>query len=58
MWIPGLGCAKGCLLVLVVLALGCLALWKFTPLPHYWDNVVGWFDSASAWISSHTGNSN
>ncbi|MGW4383070.1 protein kinase domain-containing protein [Kitasatospora sp. NPDC004531] len=58
MWIPGLGCAKGCLVVLVVLALGCLALWNFTPLPHYWDNVVGWFNTATDWISSHTGNSN
>ncbi|MFD8593890.1 serine/threonine-protein kinase [Kitasatospora sp. NPDC059646] len=58
MWIPGLGCAKGCLLVLVVLALGCLALWNFTPLPHYWDNVVGWFDSARDWVTGLTGNSN
>ncbi|OKJ06192.1 serine/threonine-protein kinase [Kitasatospora sp. CB01950] len=55
MWIPGLGCAKGCLVVLVVLALGCLALWNFTPLPHYWDNVVGWFDSAKGWIGGLTG---
>ncbi|BAJ28703.1 MULTISPECIES: serine/threonine-protein kinase [Kitasatospora] len=54
MRIPGLGCLKGCLLVLVVLALGCLALWNFTPLPHYWDNVVGWYDSARDWVTSHT----
>lgn len=54
MRIPGLGCLKGCLLVLVVLALGCLALWNFTPLPHYWDNVVGWYHSASDWVTSHT----
>ncbi|MFJ1755196.1 serine/threonine-protein kinase [Kitasatospora sp. NPDC088134] len=54
MWIPGLGCLKGCLLVLVVLALGCLALWNFTPLPHYWDNVVGWYHDASDWVGSHT----
>ncbi|MGW4692784.1 serine/threonine-protein kinase [Kitasatospora cineracea] len=54
MRIPGLGCLKGCLLVLVVLAVGCLALWNFTPLPHYWDNVVGWYDSARNWVTSHT----
>ncbi len=54
MRIPGLGCLKGCLLVLVVLAVGCLALWNFTPLPHYWDNVVGWYDSARTWVTSHT----
>ncbi|RKE19311.1 serine/threonine-protein kinase [Streptomyces sp. TLI_171] len=57
MWIPGLGCLKGCLLVLVVLAVGCLALWNFTPLPHYWDNVVGWFDSARDWVTNLSGNS-
>ncbi|MFK0194679.1 protein kinase [Kitasatospora sp. NPDC090308] len=54
MRIPGLGCLKGCLLVLVVLAVGCLALWNFTPLPHYWDNVVGWYDTARNWVTSHT----
>ncbi|GLW54877.1 serine/threonine-protein kinase [Kitasatospora phosalacinea] len=54
MRIPGLGCLKGCLLVLVVLAVGCLALWNFTPLPHYWDNVVGWYHTASDWVTSHT----
>ncbi|MFG2844850.1 protein kinase [Kitasatospora sp. NPDC048296] len=52
MYIPGLGCLKGCLMVLLVLGLAGLALWKFTPLPHYWDNVVGWWDSARDWVSS------
>ncbi|MFB7124881.1 protein kinase [Kitasatospora sp. NPDC056273] len=52
MYIPGLGCFKGCLMVLLVLAVAGVALWNFTPLPHYWDNVVGWFDSARDWANS------
>ncbi|MFJ6622141.1 protein kinase [Kitasatospora sp. NPDC091335] len=55
MYIPGLGCFKGCLMVLLVLALAGAALWNFTPLPHYWDNVVGWFDSARDWVNSVVG---
>ncbi|MEV4562097.1 protein kinase [Kitasatospora sp. NPDC049285] len=58
MWIPGLGCLKGCLMVILVLAVAALALWNFTPLPHYWDNVVGWFDEARTWISGLTGSQN
>ncbi|MET8546119.1 hypothetical protein ABZW03_36635 [Kitasatospora sp. NPDC004799] len=52
MYIPGLGCLKGCLMVLLVLAVAGVALWNFTPLPQYWDNVVGWFDSARDWVNS------
>ncbi|WP_035848697.1 serine/threonine-protein kinase [Kitasatospora azatica] len=52
MYIPGLGCLKGCLMVLLVLAVAALALWNFTPLPHYWDNVHHWFNATTGWISS------
>lgn len=52
MYIPGLGCLKGCLMVLLVLAVAVLALWNFTPLPHYWDNVQHWYSATSGWISS------
>lgn len=55
MYIPGLGCLKGCLMVLLVLAVAGVALWNFTPLPQYWDNVVGWFDSARGWVNSVLG---
>ncbi|KJS61748.1 serine/threonine-protein kinase [Streptomyces rubellomurinus] len=58
MYIPGLGCLKGCLMVLLVLAVAALALWNFTPLPHYWDNVVSWFDTARAWVGDIFGSSN
>ncbi|MEU4118169.1 protein kinase [Kitasatospora sp. NPDC028055] len=57
MYIPGLGCLKGCLMVLLVLAVAALALWNFTPLPHYWDNVVGWFDTARDWVNNVFGSS-
>ncbi|MER6300041.1 protein kinase [Kitasatospora sp. NPDC001539] len=55
MYIPGLGCLKGCLMVLLVLGVAAVALWNFTPLPHYWDNVVGWFDSARDWVNRVVG---
>ncbi|MGA5820593.1 protein kinase domain-containing protein [Kitasatospora sp. NPDC094028] len=58
MYIPGLGCLKGCLMVLLVLAVAALALWHFTPLPHYWDNVVSWFDTARGWVGDVFGSSN
>ncbi|WP_316528922.1 serine/threonine-protein kinase [Kitasatospora brasiliensis] len=51
MYIPGLGCLKGCLMVLLVLGLAGVALWNFTSLPQYWDNVVGWFDTARGWVN-------
>ncbi|MFD8703491.1 protein kinase [Kitasatospora sp. NPDC059648] len=57
MYVPGLGCLKGCLMVLLVLAVAAIALWNFTPLPHYWDNVVGWFDTARDWVTSVFGSS-
>ncbi|MFF9644436.1 serine/threonine-protein kinase [Kitasatospora aureofaciens] len=57
MYIPGLGCLKGCLMVLLVLAVAAIALWNFTPLPHYWDNVVSWFDTARDWVTSVFGSS-
>ncbi|MER5351532.1 protein kinase [Kitasatospora sp. NPDC002551] len=51
MYIPGLGCLKGCLMVLLVLALAAAALWNFTPLPEYWANVQDWFSSAKDWVT-------
>ncbi|MFJ8475476.1 serine/threonine-protein kinase [Kitasatospora sp. NPDC094011] len=57
MYIPGLGCLKGCLMVVLVLAVAGFALWHFTSLPHYWDNVVGWFDTARGWVTSVFGSS-
>ncbi|MFB7667825.1 serine/threonine-protein kinase [Kitasatospora sp. NPDC056138] len=54
MYIPGLGCLKGCLMVLLILAVAAVALWNFTPLPHYWDTVHGWYTSVSDWFGKYT----
>ncbi|MER8185419.1 serine/threonine-protein kinase [Kitasatospora sp. NPDC094015] len=50
MYIPGLGCLKGCLMVLLILALAGVALWNFTPLPEYWHNVQDWFATVQDWF--------
>ncbi|MEV0536363.1 protein kinase [Kitasatospora sp. NPDC050463] len=57
MYIPGLGCLKGCLMVLLVLAVAAVALWNFTPLPQYWADVRDWFTSASDWVGNFVGSS-
>ncbi|MEV4614053.1 serine/threonine-protein kinase [Kitasatospora sp. NPDC049258] len=50
MYIPGLGCLKGCLMVLLILGLAAVALWNFTPLPDYWHNVQDWFAGVQDWL--------
>ncbi|MFC5644495.1 hypothetical protein ACFPZF_24425, partial [Kitasatospora cinereorecta] len=57
MYIPGLGCLKGCLMVLLILAIAAVALWNFTPLPHWWENVQTWWGEAQTWLSSFSGSS-
>ncbi|MGK4581085.1 protein kinase domain-containing protein [Kitasatospora sp. HPMI-4] len=54
MYIPGLGCLKGCLMVLLILVVAGVALWNFTPLPHYWDTVHGWYETVAGWITRFT----
>ncbi|WP_354640808.1 serine/threonine-protein kinase [Kitasatospora camelliae] len=54
MYIPGLGCLKGCLMVLLILALAAVALWNFTPLPEWWHSVQGWWTSVTDWIGNAT----
>ncbi|MFB6892289.1 serine/threonine-protein kinase [Kitasatospora sp. NPDC056327] len=51
MYIPGLGCLKGCLMVLLVLAVAVIALWNFTPLPEYWADARAWFTDAKDWLT-------
>ncbi|WP_377271100.1 serine/threonine-protein kinase [Peterkaempfera sp. SMS 1(5)a] len=50
-YIPGLGCLKGCLMVLLILAIAAAALWNFTPLPEWWHTVQHQFHSVSSWVS-------
>ncbi|GAA4851249.1 serine/threonine-protein kinase [Kitasatospora terrestris] len=58
MYIPGLGCLKGCLMVLLILAVAAVALWNFTPLPEWWATVQDWFGTARDWLGSVSGSSN
>ncbi|MBL1099551.1 serine/threonine-protein kinase [Streptomyces coffeae] len=58
MKIPGLGCLKGCLFVIVVLVVGSWLVWELTPLKDwvaegksYWDAVSGWISDVKQWIS-------
>ncbi|WP_326596940.1 serine/threonine-protein kinase [Streptomyces sp. NBC_01803] len=51
MRIPGLGCLKGCLFILFILAVVVFLVWNFTPLHDwiadgrsFWDTVTEWYD--------------
>ncbi|MEU5423727.1 serine/threonine-protein kinase [Streptomyces sp. NPDC020667] len=59
MRIPGLGCLKGCLFMIVVLIIGSWLVWEFTPLKDwvadgksFWDAAWGWFVDIKDWVSS------
>ncbi|MHB9753461.1 serine/threonine-protein kinase [Streptomyces sp. BYX5S] len=66
MRIPGLGCLKGCLFMIVMLFVVSWLVWEFTPLQDwigtgkgYWAQISDWFSTASDWIGdlgSKTGN--
>ncbi|MYT71253.1 serine/threonine-protein kinase [Streptomyces sp. cg28] len=66
MKIPGLGCLKGCLFMIVILFVVSWLVWEFTPLQDwigtgkgYWDQLSTWFDDITGWIGdlgSKTGN--
>ncbi|TKA13500.1 serine/threonine-protein kinase [Actinacidiphila oryziradicis] len=59
MKIPGLGCLKGCMTMIIVLAIILVAAWYLGPL-HSWYNsgratwlsVSHWFGSIQNWVSS------
>ncbi|MEV5242413.1 serine/threonine-protein kinase [Streptomyces cinnamoneus] len=58
MRIPGLGCLKGCLFMIVVLVVGSWLIWEFTPLKDwvadgksFWDATWDWVTDAKDWIS-------
>ncbi|UUU22566.1 serine/threonine-protein kinase [Streptomyces sp. DSM 40750] len=57
MKIPGLGCLKGCLFMIVLLFVGGWLIWEFTPLQgwigtgkSWWEQLTDWFTEASKWI--------
>jgi serine/threonine-protein kinase len=56
--IPGLGCLKGCMTVILVLVVIFLLAWYVGPLQDWfntgkglWDSVTGWINSAWDWVS-------
>ncbi|MFI9206336.1 protein kinase [Streptomyces sp. NPDC053048] len=58
MRIPGLGCLKGCLFMIVVLIAGSWLVWEFTPLKDwvadgksFWDATWDWVTDMKDWIS-------
>ncbi|GAA0422145.1 serine/threonine-protein kinase [Streptomyces luteireticuli] len=61
MRIPGLGCLKGCLFLIVILVIGSWAVWEFTPLKDwvadgksFWDAAWDWVTNAKDWIAGHS----
>ncbi|AWT43603.1 MULTISPECIES: serine/threonine-protein kinase [Streptomyces] len=57
MKIPGLGCLKGCLFMVVVLFVAGWLVWELTPLQDwigtgksYWQQLSDWFDTVTGWI--------
>ncbi|AXG78140.1 serine/threonine-protein kinase [Streptomyces paludis] len=45
MKIPGLGCLKGCLFMVILLFVGCWLLWTLTPLPEWVGSTRGFFSA-------------
>jgi serine/threonine-protein kinase len=59
MHIPGLGCLKGCLFMIVLLVVAAVLIWNLTPLPEwweqgkdFWDSVTKTFDEISSLVDS------
>ncbi|MFC9496769.1 protein kinase [Streptomyces sp. NPDC056975] len=57
MKIPGLGCLKGCLFMIVMLFVVSWLVWEFTPLQDwigtgkgYWAQLSDWYDTVTGWI--------
>ncbi|GAA0499193.1 serine/threonine-protein kinase [Streptomyces sp. NPDC046215] len=58
MRIPGLGCLKGCLFLIVIMVVGSWLVWEFTPLKDwvadgrsFWDTTWGWITDVKDWVS-------
>ncbi|MFE0176376.1 protein kinase [Streptomyces sp. NPDC059002] len=63
MKIPGLGCLKGCLFVIVILFVASWLVWEFSPLQDwigttkgYWEQLTDWYDTVSGWMGRIGGN--
>ncbi|MFF5716056.1 serine/threonine-protein kinase [Streptomyces buecherae] len=58
MRIPGLGCLKGCLFVIIILVVGAWLVWELTPLQDwvadgksFWQATKDWITEVKNWIS-------
>lgn len=58
MHIPGLGCLKGCLFMIVLIVVAGWLLWEFGPIQGwigtgrgYWEQIAQWFSDVSDWVS-------
>ncbi|MBE4740222.1 serine/threonine-protein kinase [Streptomyces caniscabiei] len=49
MRIPGLGCLKGCLFMIVLLFVGGWLIWEFTPLQEWVGTGQSWWGQLSDW---------
>ncbi|MEU6368522.1 serine/threonine-protein kinase [Streptomyces sp. NPDC046931] len=57
MKIPGLGCLKGCLFMIVILFVAGWLVWEFSPLQDwigstksYWAQLSDWFGKVTGWL--------
>ncbi|MGV9246597.1 serine/threonine-protein kinase [Streptomyces sp. NPDC003710] len=57
MKIPGLGCLKGCLFMILILVVAGWLVWEFSPLQHwigstksYWAQLSDWFGKVTGWL--------
>ncbi|MDX3521603.1 serine/threonine-protein kinase [Streptomyces scabiei] len=57
MRIPGLGCLKGCLFMIVLFLVGGWLIWEFTPLQgwigtgqSWWGQLTDWVGDAAKWV--------
>ncbi|MEW2496002.1 serine/threonine-protein kinase [Streptomyces nodosus] len=57
MKIPGLGCLKGCLFMVLILFVAGWLVWEFSPLQgwlgttnSYWGQLTEWYDKVTGWF--------
>ncbi|MBZ4014712.1 hypothetical protein CCS38_02895, partial [Streptomyces purpurogeneiscleroticus] len=56
--IPGLGCLKGCLIMIVLLVVGSWLAWElglkdlFATGRGYWDQISQWYSTVSDWVTT------
>ncbi|MET7637629.1 protein kinase [Streptomyces sp. NPDC005438] len=55
--IPGLGCLKGCLVMILLVVVILVLVWNFTPVPEWldqskslWDTTTDWLSEAKKWM--------